>query len=148
MDDRLDVEVPRTEHHNIATRRVRSGFAAPSIPALVFVLLAVLVPILLQKAMLNSDGDLARHLRHGRYMLEHGELIHADPFSFTRSGDPFVAFEYGSQVLYALAERAGGLPAVAILAGLVIALTYALLAQFLLRRRVDPLLAVLTVTLA
>src|ERR687897_1185534 len=148
MDDRLDAEVPRTEHHNIATRRVRSGFAAPSIPALVFVLLAVLVPILLQKAMLNSDGDLARHLRHGRYMLEHGEIIRSDPFSFTRPGAPFVGFEYGSQLLYALAERLGGLPAVAVLAGLLVALTYALLTGFLLKRGVDPLLTSLTVGLS
>ena len=122
--------------------------AAPSIPAVVFVLLAVLVPILLQKPLLNSDGDLARHLRHGQYMLEHGELIRADPFSFTRPGAPFVGFEYGSQLLYALAERVGGLPAVAVLAGLLIALTYALLSGFLLQRGVDPLLAYLTVGVA
>jgi hypothetical protein len=123
-------------------------FAAPSIPAVVFVLLATLVPILLQKPLLNSDGDLARHQRQGRYMLEHGGLIRADPFSFTRPGAPFVGFEYGSQLLYALAERVGGLPAVAVLAGLLIALTYALLTRFLLKRGVDPLLACLTVALA
>lgn len=123
-------------------------FGPPSIPAVVFVLLATLVPILLQKPLLNSDGDLARHLRHGRYMLEHGGLIRADPFSFTRPGAPFVGFEYGSQLLYALAEGIGGLPAVAVLAGLLIALTYALLTRFLLQRGVDPLLACLTVALA
>jgi hypothetical protein len=114
----------------------------------VFVVLAVLIPILLQKPLLNSDGDLARHLAHGRYMLEHGSLIRADPFSFTRPGAPFVGFEYGSQLIYALAERVGGLPAVAILAGLLIALTYGLLIRFLLQRGVDPLLASLTVGLA
>ena len=122
--------------------------APPSIAAIVFILLATLVPIALQKPMLNSDGDLARHLRHGQYMLEHGELIRADPFSFTRPGAPFIGFEYGSQLLYALAERVGGLPAVAILAGLLIALTYALLTSFLLNRRVDPLLACVTIALA
>ncbi len=130
------------------TVRSAGRAAAPSIPALVFILLATLVPIALQKPMLNSDGDLARHLRHGRYMLEHGELIRADPFSFTRPGAPFIGFEYGSQLLYALAERVGGLPGVAILAGLLIALTYALLTGFLLSHRVDPLLAVVTVALA
>jgi hypothetical protein len=122
--------------------------AAPSIPATVFILLATLVPVALQKPMLNSDGDLARHLRHGHYMLEHRELIRSDPFSFTRPGAPFIGFEYGSQLLYALAERVGGLPAVTILAGLVIALTYALLTSFLLSHRVDPLLVCLTAALA
>ena len=115
---------------------------------MVFGLLAAVVPIALQTPLLNSDGDLARHLRHGRYMLEHGGLIRIDPFSFTRPGAPFVGFEYGSQLLYALAERLGGLPAVAILAGLLIATTYAAMTAFLLRRGVDPLLAYLVVALA
>jgi hypothetical protein len=120
----------------------------PSIPAVVFVVLALVVPIALQKPLLNSDGDLARHLRHGQYMLDHGALIRTDPFSFTRPGAPFIGFEYGSQLLYAFVERIGGLPAVAILAGLLIALTYSLLARFLLHRGVDPLLTCLTVGLA
>src|SRR5918993_4385905 len=89
----------------------------PSPMALIFILLALAVPLLLQKPLLNSDGDLARHLTHGRYMIEHGQLIRADPFSFTRPGASFVGFEYGSQLLYALAERVGGLPAVAVFAG-------------------------------
>jgi hypothetical protein len=123
-------------------------FAPPSIPALVFGILAVAVPILLQKPLLNSDGDLARHLRHGHYMLEHRELIRADPFSFTRPGAPFTGFEYGSQLLYALAERVGSLAGVAVLAGLLIAITYALLTKFLLARGVDPLLAGVITALA
>ena len=123
-------------------------FAPPSIPALVFGILGLTVPILLQKPMLNSDGDLARHLRHGRYMLEYRELIRADPFSFTRPGAPFTGFEYGSQLLYAFAEPLGGLAGVAVLAGLLIALTYALLTKFLLARGVDPLLACVITALA
>jgi hypothetical protein len=122
--------------------------APPSIPAVVFALLAVLVPLGLQRPLLNSDGDLARHLRHGRYMLEHGTVIRQDPFSFTRPAAPYVGFEYGSQLLYAMAERAGGLPGVALLAGILIAATYALLGQWLLKQQVDPLLAYLTVALA
>lgn len=146
--DQPDGRVADQSNAKISTSSRARRLAAPSIPALVFVLLAVLVPILLQKPLLNSDGDLARHLRHGQYMLEHGGLIRADPFSFTRPGAPFVGFEYGSQLLYALTERVGGLPAVAILAGFLIALTYALLTRFLLRRGVDPLLACLTIALA
>jgi hypothetical protein len=126
----------------------RSVVAPPSVPAVVFILLAVLVPVGLQQPLLNSDGDLARHLGHGRYMLEHGGLIHTDPFSFTRPGAPFLGFEYGSQLLYALAERAGGLAGVAILAGLLIGTAYALVTRFLIRRGVDPLFAYLTTVLA
>src|SRR5438128_999145 len=128
------------------SRVFRTG--PPSIPAVVFVTLAVLVPIGLQQPLLNSDGDLARHLGHGRYMLQHEGLIRADPFSFTRAGAPFLGFEYGSQIIYSLAERVGGLAGVAVLAGVLVGLTYALLARFLLRRGVDPLLAYLTTILA
>jgi len=120
----------------------------PSIPAVIFALVAVLVPIGLQIPVLNSDGDLARHLGHGRYMLEHGGLIRNDPFSFTRPGASFVGFEYGSQLLYALAERIGGLSAVAVVAGVLIGTAYALLARLLLKLGVDPLLAYVTVAVA
>jgi hypothetical protein len=120
----------------------------PSIPAVIFTLLLLLVPVGLQTPLLNSDGDLARHLRHGRYMIEHRALIRQDPFSFSRAGAPFVAFEYGSQLIYGLADKLGGVASVALLAGLLIGATYALLATLLLAMKVDPLLAYATVALA
>jgi hypothetical protein len=73
-------------------------------------------------------------------MLQHHSLIWRDPFSFTRPGEPFVPFEYGSQLLYALVYRAAGLPGVTVLAGCLIGATYALMARMLIRRGVDPLL--------
>jgi len=147
----LDQPVVTHAHRSVESlprRKSSWRLGPPSIPAVVFTILALAVPILLQMPILNSDGDLARHLRHGHHMLDHGGLIRADPFSFTRPGAPFIGFEYGSQLLYALAERIGGLPAVAILAGVLIALTYALLSRFMLYRGVDPLLVCLTVALA
>src|SRR6476660_5274825 len=107
---------PRGSRMTSLRRLTRLG--PPSIPAVIFVALVLLVSIGLQQPLLNSDGDLARHLRHGQYMLEHHALVRADPFSYTPPGKPFVAFEYGSQVAYALASQAGGLPGVAVLAGL------------------------------
>ena len=93
--------------------------------------------------LLNSDGDLARHLRLGEIMLDQHGLLRTDVFSFTKAGQPFLAFEYGSELLYAGAYRLAGLAGVAVLAGLVLALTYALVARFLIRRGGDPLLAYL-----
>lgn len=147
----MAADQPAGEMTSLKTRaasELRRRRIAPSPTVVIFGLLALTVPLLLQKPLLNSDGDVARHLAHGRYMLEHGTLIRADPFSFTRPGAHFVGFEYGSQLLYSLAERVGGLPGVAILAGLLLGLTYALLTQLLLRRGVDPLLACLAVGLA
>jgi hypothetical protein len=116
----------------------------PSLFDFVFVLWVTVIPIALSGRLLSTDGDLPRHLRLGEWMLSHGRLLTVDNFSFTRAGTPFVAFEWGSEVLYALAHRAGGLAGVAVLAGLLLALTYALVVRFLLRRGVEPLLAYLT----
>src|SRR5690606_12889448 len=106
----------------------------PSVPAVIFAVVAIATPIALGNRLLNADGDIARHLRHGLTMLERGGLIRHDPFSYTRPGEPFLAFEYGSQLLGAAAHQVGGLAAVAILAGAVIAAAYALVARFLIRQ--------------
>jgi hypothetical protein len=115
----------------------------PSLYDIIFVIWAVVVPVGFGSRLLNSDGDLARHLRLGQVMLERHELLREYPFTFTRPGVPFLAFEYGSELLYAAAHAAAGLAGVAVLAGLVLALTYALVAWFLIRRGGDPLLAYL-----
>jgi hypothetical protein len=115
----------------------------PSIPAIVFLIWGFVVPIGFGNRVLNADGDLLRHIRHGDWMLAHGRLITADPFSFSRPGEAFVGFEYGSQLVYALVHRYAGLAGVAILVGLLVATAYALLTRFLLTRGLDPLLAYL-----
>lgn len=120
----------------------------PSLPALVFLLWSLLVALAAGSRMLNADGDAARHLRHGETILATGRVIRQDPFSFTRPGAPFVGFEYGSQVLMAGAHRLAGLPGVVVLSALLIALTYALLTRFLLRRGVEPGFAYLVATVS
>jgi hypothetical protein len=115
----------------------------PSLPDIVFVCLALLVPLGMGTQLLSSDGDLGRHLRVGDQILRHG-LIYQDVFSFTKEGQPFVGYEWLSEVAYATVFRLGGLPAVLVFSGLIIALTYAHLTGWLLRRGVDPLLAYVT----
>ncbi len=113
----------------------------PSVTDLVFLLLAVLTPVSKAHQMLNSDGDLARHLRVGNYILNHHGLFYHDFLSFTVFGKPFVPYEWGSEVLFTLADRIGGLAGVVIFTGLIVASTYALVTHFLRSRGVDPLLA-------
>ena len=115
----------------------------PSIPAIAFIIWWIVASVVFPDRMLNADGDMLRHIGHGNWMLEHGRLITEDPFSFTRGGQPFTAFEYGSQLTLALVHRTAGLAGVAIFAGLLIAAAYALLARFLLSRGVDAFLAYL-----
>lgn len=120
----------------------------PSVVDVLFVLLALVVPLGLGVRIANQDGDLGRHLRVGEEILRRGGLFYEDPFSYTMAGQPFVPYEWLSEVLFALAFRLGGLPATAVLSGLVIALTYALVVLFLRRQGMDPLLALLVGVLA
>jgi len=113
---------------------------APTVPALVFLTWSVAVTLAFGNRLLNADGDTARHIRHGEWILQHG-LIRADPFSFSRAGEPFVGFEYGSQVVFGLVHRLAGLPGIVVLSALLIAATWALVARFLLRRGVEPAFA-------
>lgn len=115
----------------------------PSLFDIVFLLWIVTVPVGFGYRLINSDGDMARHVRIGEVILDRGALPREDLFSHTMGGKPFIAFEWGSEVLYALAYRAAGLAGVAVLAGLVLALTYALVARFLIHRGGDPFLAYL-----
>jgi len=113
-----------------------------SIVDLTFIIWAVAVPLALGVRMLNSDGDFARHLRMGNFILEGGPY-QIDSLAHTFSG-PFLTTEWLSQITYALAYRVGGLPAVGILVGLVLGLSYALVVLFMRRQGVDPLLAYAT----
>lgn len=119
-----------------------------SIPGLVFAVWAPVATLIFGNRLIGGDGDPVRHVALGERILAAGNVLRTDTFSFTRSGEPFLGFEFGSEVLYALAHRAAGLAGVAVLAGLLIGFTYALLARFLIRRGADPALAYLTATAA
>lgn len=58
-----------------------------------------------------SHDDLFLHLRTGEWIVEHGRVPHADPFSFTRAGAPWVTHEWGFSLLAWLLWRVGGYPA-------------------------------------
>ncbi|MGH2461547.1 MAG: hypothetical protein ACRDIY_22050 [Chloroflexota bacterium] len=119
----------------------RRSALVPGAAAALFVMLALISCVGRANVLLNSDGDLARHLRVGSYILARHALFYQDVFSYTMLGKPFVPYEWLSEVLYTVANLAGGLAGVAVLASLVIAATYALVTGFLVARSVDPLLA-------
>ena len=116
------------------SRRLRA-----SIVDLTFVVWAVALPFALGYRVLNSDGDAARHLAMGEFVLR-GGLFQTDAFAYTHTG-PFLTTEWLSQVTYALAARAGGLPGVIVFVGLLLGATYAAIVLFMRRAGVDPLLA-------
>ncbi|HXA28758.1 MAG TPA: hypothetical protein VN193_08415 [Candidatus Angelobacter sp.] len=55
------------------------------------------------------DPDLWWHLRLGQWILDSHSVPHTELFSFTAAGNAMTAHEWGSEVLFALMARVGGL---------------------------------------
>ncbi len=71
---------------------------------------------------LLADGDIGWHIRTGEYILDHAAVPRVDLFSFTKPGEAWFAWEWLSDVGFALAHRAAGLKGVVLVAGVVITL--------------------------
>lgn len=80
-----------------------------------------------------NDGDTYWHLASGRWMLDHLKVPHADPFSFTHAGQPWVAHEWLSEIIMTLVYRAAGWTGIVVLFGLATALAIGLLLARLAR---------------
>lgn len=105
---------------------LRSGLL-PAFEIVLF-LLVFWASLLFMPEMLNSDGDLGRHITVGNYILDTRAIPTRDVFSDTRYGAPLVLHEWLSEVLFALAHRVAGLNGVAWLTALLLATIYFVLA--------------------
>jgi len=83
---------------------------------------------------LISDGDCGWHIRTGDLILKMGAVPYVDPFSFSRAGQPWFAWEWLSEVIFSLLHRWGGLAAVAAFSVVLLCFTAALMLAWLLRR--------------
>jgi hypothetical protein len=72
---------------------------------------------------LFRDSDTGWHIVTGQRILAGGGLPHTDPYSFSRPAGEWFAWEWASDVAFALAHRAAGLRGVAWLAAAAIALS-------------------------
>ncbi len=93
-----------------------------------------------------ASGDLFWHLRTGHWILDEGRLPRVDPFSHTAGLEPWILQEYGSQVVFALVERLGGLGAVRVF-GCLLALALLVCVQRFAARRLRPAWADLAMVL-
>ena len=91
------------------------------------------------------DGDVALHTRIGDYVLDHGHVPTADPFSFTKPGERFYAFQWLTGVIFASLNRWVGLKGIVLLCGVAIALYLTLLCRDMVKRGTNGLLAILLV---
>lgn len=108
---------------------------APSLVELFF--LAVFLAAFARPAGLQAllaDGDTGWHIRTGELVLAEGHAPRVDSFSFTRARQPWFAWEWGSDVVFALLYRWRGVAAVAAFAGIVLSLAWAAMLAWLLRR--------------
>src|SRR5215510_894666 len=92
-----------------------------------YVLVIAVAPQLL------GDPDTYSHLALGRWILDHGTVPTADPFSANFRGTHWLAFEWLSEVVFALAFAAGGWMGMVAVASAAAATAFGLLTRFLLR---------------
>jgi len=71
---------------------------------------------------LFRDSDSGWHIRNGEWILAHHALPTSDPYSFSKEGQPWFAWEWGSDVLMGWAHRWDGLRGVAVVFAVAIAL--------------------------
>jgi hypothetical protein len=82
---------------------------------------------------LFADGDTGWHIRTGEWILQHGRVPTHDLFSFTKPGQPWFAWEWGWDLIFALIHRSWGLAGVGfatvLLLGIIAVLLYKLVVR-------------------
>jgi hypothetical protein len=81
------------------------------------------------------DGDVSWHVAAGKWILAHQRIPTTDPFSFTAAGHPWVATEWLSEVVYALAFDLAGYAGLATLTAACLIAVNAIVFFRLQRRR-------------
>lgn len=96
---------------------------------------------------LLGDCDTGWHIRAGEWILANHQAPWLDMFSFTKPGQPWYAWEWLSEILFAKLNALGGLQTVVMFSVLLISMLYGVL--FLqMRRKSSPVVAILILILA
>ena len=93
------------------------------------------------------DADTLWHIAAGDWILAHRTVPSVDIFSFTAAGRPWVAHEWLSEVIMALAYRAGGWNGLMLLTAAASGTTFGIIA-FYVRRHMRPDIAVVVILLS
>lgn len=86
-----------------------------------------------------GDNSFLWHVRAGTVQLDRGEVLRADPFSFTASGEPWRTQSWLADLLYGQLEGVSGLGFVPWMVGLAALLTVAFVGILAYRRSGDAL---------
>ncbi len=109
-------------------------FALPSVTDLIFILVLVLLSYSLLASRLLGDAGIGWHIRNGELMLRSHMITRTDPFSYTMSGRPWLAWEWLYDATIGAAHQSLGLNGVVFFTATVIAFTFALTFRILLAR--------------
>jgi len=107
-----------------------------------FVFLIVFIGALITgPRMLNTDGDLGRHLTLGNYILDSYHIPTKNLLSFTKPDQPRPPYEWFSQVLFSISYRLLNLDGVVLLTAFVIAAAFMIVYFDSVQRGSMPVLA-------
>jgi hypothetical protein len=106
----------------------------PSFADLFFLVVATILIWFPAGTSLLSDADTGWHIRNGELILATHQVPHTDPFSYTKAGEPWYAWEWLYDVVIAAIHHVAGLNGVVLFTAVVIAATFALLFRFVFRR--------------
>jgi len=125
----------------------RTGWRAALLPSLtdLFFLAAIawmfMAPDIGWQALLR-DGDTGYHIRTGDLILNTHHVPAADPFSFSKPGQPWFAHEWLAEVVFAALVRWAGLKALVLFVGALLALYNTILLRDSVRRGANSVLAI------
>src|SRR5207302_10830997 len=103
-----DSVCPRSREGHLDISRVLWAWFVPDV-ALVAACVTLFYCLFLFQGYqkLFRDSDAGWHIRNGEAILGTGALPHTDPYSFTRAGQPWFAWEWLSDVVSGALHRAG-----------------------------------------
>jgi len=120
----VSIVIENKEARDSANLFDRLGPLTPTLSDLAFLLpILVLFWSTTGVGWLLTDSDTGWHIRTGDWILASGRIPRADVFSFTMAGRPWVAWEWLSDIVMALAHRTGGLAGVVFFAVLLLGVT-------------------------
>jgi hypothetical protein len=99
-------------------------------------------------SVLLADGDTGWHIRTGEYILSTHSVPTRDLFSFSKAGQPWFAWEWLSDLSFAVLHHFWGLKGVVVFTGLILSLAATLLFRYAVWRGANVLVALVTTLLA
>lgn len=125
-----------------------SHWLLPSIADVMFLVLLYFLLFNPRGCSLLNDADTGWHIRNGEQILATHVVPHVDSFSYTKSGQPWFAWEWLYDVIIAGVHHVSGLNGVVLFTAIIISLSFTLLFLFISRRSGSLIIAAALTMLA